>query len=285
MNENDATGTPAAQVDDATVTNDALMLDVGDESLQLATDPATPQKERVLVSKDVQLPHGKRLKRTVRTEHRKIPVPDEVMRKYELDLSTWECKRVYKSIDRTLLRTEQVDELVSRIMLTPHYREGLSNVDETMTVAMEYLANAESDPTPRPNPENKALRQRAAELRRAKKAGDAELAAWKRGEDRIEEMERNPTVLPECRSEPIRISSSAEAKNAFEKVLLLCSEADQRLNKVEMRMAVAQEKQKEFVKRFNQAVREGGVRHVKTPRRPAVFRGGATIADITPRAD
>lgn len=56
---------------------------------------------------------------------------------------------MYKSIDTTLLRTKQLDELVSRIMLFDYYREELTNVDEGVTSSAEYLASEESDTTPR----------------------------------------------------------------------------------------------------------------------------------------
>lgn len=59
------------------------------------------------------------------------------------------------------------------------------------------------------------------------------------------------------------------------------SEDDQALRKIEMGIEVAQEKQKQLVKRLNEAVRSG-VKPAKTPDRPVKFSGGATVARITP---
>lgn len=148
------------------------------------------------MSKDIELPHGKRLKRTVRTEHRKIPISDEEMRKYQLDMSEWECRRIYKSINRTLHPTEELDQLVSRIMLSDYYREGLTNVDERVRAAAEFLAKENPEPPPRPNPENKALKRRIAELKRENGPLVTEIASWKRAKDKIIEMEQNPVILP-----------------------------------------------------------------------------------------
>lgn len=269
-----------------TSANDCAM-DVCDESLQLAVEPITPQlpkKQRVLVPMDAQIPHGKRLKRTVRTEHRKVPVPDDVMRKYRLDLSRWECRRFYKSINISLSRTELLNELVSRIMSSDYYREGLTSVDESIRSAAQFLANAQCEPAPRPNPKNKALTHRVAELKKAIRVGQAELVRWERFDQSIAEMEQNRTVLPECCVEPIRISSGDDARKAFQRVVLKCSEADQSLNRIEMQMAMMRDRQKEFGERFNLAVRTG-LKHAKTPRKPAMFpRSGMVVADITPRS-
>lgn len=288
LHENENESEPSQLVNEPIrVTNEDCMMDVGDESLQLATEPTTPtapEKQRVLVSKDVALPHGKRLKRTVRIEHRKVPVPDDVMRKYKLDMSRWECRRLYKSIDTSLSATEQLDELVARIMLSDYYREGLTVVDESATSAAQYLSSEQAEPVLRPNPENKALKRKVAELNKCIREGRAELATWERFQLSVVEMEENPKVLREVRVEPIRVSGGDDAKMAFQGVLMKCSEADQSLNRMEMQMAVLQDKQEEFAKRFNRMVRMGQ-KHAKTPRKPAVFPGGGVaVADITPRA-
>lgn len=255
----------------------------------------TPQK-RVLVDKDVEVPHGKRLKRTVRTEKRQVPVPEEVMKQHELDLSKWECGRLYKTVDLKLSRAERLAEISRQLISSLHFRHvaSLSEADAERIIAnvTESLKTAPEEPTPRKNPENARLRAQIKELQEKSRQQKLALRKWELAEKVCAEMEKNPVTLPVA---PVNVEKNKkgvsksmskkgenEARKALEGALLQCAMVDVKLTKLDRIAYDADMKVKAAVDVFNEYVKRSS-KLAKTPRKPSAFpRGGEVVAE-TPR--
>jgi len=258
---------------------------------ETATENLTPMK-RVLVDKDVEVPHGKRLKRTVRTVTREVPVPEAVMAQHKLDVSKWKNGRIYKEVDSNLSRIERVTEISRQILFSHHYQHTTSCTDEDskriFATLCEAMKTAPKEPAPRKNPENALLKKRVEELEEKLAQQKRELRQWEHAEKMCAEMEKNPVTLPTIPANDNKITKSMskkgvnEARKALESALLQCAMVDVKLTKLDRIASDADMKVKGAVDVFNEYVKRTS-KLAKTPKKPSAFpRGGEVVAE-TPR--